>query len=302
MRQNKKLKKWAIYFAIVCSCAISFCCKGKVASTSEKTAVESLSQDTIQMNEADLSGEELHFLRLMNSVIKEDAATFAHLTSYPIIRSYPLKWIEDSADMVKFFPILVDDSLKTVLRKTSPKDWEQAGWRGYTFGNGEYFWDDGDALTAINYISKKEKAMRDQLISRELASIHPSLKVKTMAPHACFYDTKSHAIYRIDILGATDFTDENAKFRMAVYLKGTDLGEKPDYLLDVDFEVEGTIGNLYYQGSDGKGNSISFDDELDEENNGYVAEVKLGKKTEKHILQRAYWLDFFDSHQEKSRK
>lgn len=61
---------------------------------------------------------------------------FAHLTSYPIMRTYPTKWIEDSLEMLSFFPIMADDSLKNVLKRTKPSDWEQVGWRGYTFANG----------------------------------------------------------------------------------------------------------------------------------------------------------------------
>lgn len=60
--------------------------------------------------------EHKHFQELMNSVIKDDAAAFAHMTSYPIMRTYPMKWIEDSTDMVKFFPIMADDSLKSILK------------------------------------------------------------------------------------------------------------------------------------------------------------------------------------------
>lgn len=77
-----------------------------------------------------------------------------------------------------------------------------------------------------------------------------------MVPFNCFYDTKSRAIYRIDILDATDYLDENAKYRMAVYLKDTDLREKPDYLLDVDYDIEGSAGVREYECSDKK--AITF--------------------------------------------
>lgn len=72
--------------------------------------------------------EHKHFQELMNSVIKDDAAAFAHMTSYPIMRTYPMKWIEDSTDMVKFFPIMADDSLKSILKKTTPDMWDK--WDG----------------------------------------------------------------------------------------------------------------------------------------------------------------------------
>ena len=224
--------------------------------------------------------EHKHFQELMNSVIKDDAAAFAHMTSYPIMRTYPMKWIEDSTDMVKFFSIMADDSLKSILKKTTPDMWEQVGWRGYTFRNGEYFWDEGYALSGINYVSKKEDTLRKQLIHRDLATLHPSLKTKQLVPFACFFDKNNHAIYRVDLLGAEDMYDENAKYRMAVYLRNSDLRGKPDYVLDTDFSLEGSAGVRVYEASDQKGNKISFYVDFYEQTNNFEAEVKLAVKKE----------------------
>lgn len=292
-----------LYMVAISSCILTSSCKDKTASQKipAENKQDSLSQAS-QPKKEELSEEEKHFQKLMNCVIHDDAATFAHLTSYPIMRTYPMKWIEDSVDMMKFFPIMADDSLKNVLRRTSPSDWEQIGWRGYTFANGQYFWDEGYKLSGINYVSKHELAMREALIKRDLSTIHPSLKAKVMAPFSCFYDTKNDAVYRVDILGALDYTDENAKYRMAVYLKETDLMDKPDYLLNVDYHLEGSAGVRVYECSDEKGNSISFYQNFYEQSNNFEAEVKLGKKKEAHIIARAYWLDFFDTHQVKKRK
>lgn len=246
--------------------------------------------------------EHKHFQELMNSVIKDDAAAFAHMTSYPIMRTYPMKWIEDSTDMVKFFPIMADDSLKSILKKTTPDMWQQVGWRGYTFRNGEYFWDEGYALSGINYVSRKEDALRKQLIHRDLATLHPSLKTKQLVPFACFFDKNNHAIYRVDLLGAEDMYDENAKYRMAVYLRNSDLRGKPDYVLDTDFSLEGSAGVRVYEASDQKGNKISFYVDFYEQTNDFEAKVKLGSKERKHYIDRTYWLDYFDTHQTKKRK
>ena len=246
--------------------------------------------------------ERKHFQELMNSVINDDAAAFAHMSSYPIMRTYPMKWIEDSIDMVKFFPIMADDSLKTILKKTTPNMWQQVGWRGYTFRNGEYFWDEGNALTAINYVSKKEDALRKQLIQRDLATLHPSLRGKKLVPFACFFDKTSHAIYRVDLLDGEDMYDENAKYRMAVYLRNSDLSGKPDYVLDTDFRLEGSAGVRVYEASDPKGNKISFYMDFYEQTHDFEAEVKLGNKERKHHIDRTYWLDYFDTHQTKQRK
>lgn len=48
----------------------------------------------------------------------------------------------------------------------------------------------------------KEKTLRKQLILRDLATLHPSLKTKPLVPFACFFDKNNHAIYRVDLLDA----------------------------------------------------------------------------------------------------
>lgn len=291
-----------LYIAAQSSCILISACKDK--SSSQKPAMEtqknSISQDSLQKGkEEKLSKEEKHFQEQMNSVIHDDAA---HQISYPIMRSYSMKWIEDSVEMMKFFPIMAEDSLKNVLKRTSPSDWGQIGWRGYIFDNGEYFWDEGNQLSGINYKSKQELAIREALIKRDLSTIHPSLKAKVMAPFSCFHDIQNDAIYRVDILDALDYMDENAKYRMAVYLKNTNLMGKTDYLLNVDYHLGGSAGVRVYECSDKKGNSISFYQDFYEQTNNFEAEVKLGKRKEAHTIARAYWLDFFDYHQIKKRK
>lgn len=268
----------------------------------DSTQTTDSAQNEESINKETAKEEYKHFQELMNSVIDDDAATFAHMTSYPIMRIYPMKWIEDSMDMVKFFPIMADDSLKSILKKTTPDMWRQMAWRGYTFRNGEYFWDEGNALTAINYVSRKEDALRKQLTKRDLSTLHPSLRTKQQVPFACFFDKTNHAIYRVDLLDAEDMYDENAKYRMAVYLKNSDLRGKPDYVLDTDFHLEGSAGVRVYEASDQKGNKISFYMDFYEQTNDFEAEVKLGKKERKHHIDRTYWLDYFDTHQTKKRK
>ena len=53
--------------------------------------------------------DESSLTKINNSIINGDAAAFASMVDYPIRRKYPIKDIEDSATMVKFFPIIVDE-------------------------------------------------------------------------------------------------------------------------------------------------------------------------------------------------
>ena len=59
----------------------------------------------------------------MRALADGDAAGFASLCVYPIVRPYPLKDIEDSLSMVDYFPILVDAPLREKMKKGKVGDW-----------------------------------------------------------------------------------------------------------------------------------------------------------------------------------
>ena len=150
--------------------------------------------------------DESSLTKINNSIINGDAAAFASMVDYPIRRKYPIKDIEDSATMVKFFPIIVDDSLKNMVRNLGLNGWKAMGWRGIMFNNGE-LWSDINII-AINHMSDAEQQLLDSLRAKEIASLHPSLRTENFIPSICFKDIDIDAIYRIDYF----LPDSNKKY------------------------------------------------------------------------------------------
>lgn len=230
-----------------------------------------------------------HFQSIKDAIVSGDAKAFASSVDYPIMRDYPLKWIEDSSQLCSWFKTFDDDSLKNLFKDIKPQDWEGGGWRGYTFGNGE-FWDDGGKIYQINYYSKAELEEKDKLIKEELSTLDPSLRQKDIIPFKCFYDDKNHNVLRLDRIGDWD----NDKFRMCVFKDYHKLRNKPDLLLDVDRDVQGSAAVQYFKcyiKKNGKRKLVmEFHIDYTESQDGFDA-IILGKKEEMHKLYRIYWLD-----------
>lgn len=112
-----------------------------------------------------------------------NAKAFAKACSYPIERPYPLRNIADTASMESYFPVMIDDSIKQVIKSADSSRWHNTGWRGWTLDNGEYLWWDGD-LYAVNYVSAAEKALLKRLADEEMESLAPELR-KGWRPYFC---------------------------------------------------------------------------------------------------------------------
>lgn len=86
-----------------------------------------------------------HFEIVNKAIVDGDARKFASLVYYPLKCDYPLKWIEDSTEMVARFSTIIDDSIRNIFKKVKPEDWRDEGWRGYSIRDGD-FWDNGDGI------------------------------------------------------------------------------------------------------------------------------------------------------------
>lgn len=225
-----------------------------------------------------------------SSIINNDAEAFASMTSYPIIRPYPIKDITDSATMVAYFPTIVDDSLRNMVRNKGLDGWQTMGWRGIMFNNGE-LWAD-TYIIAINYISKSEQALLDSLRAQEAASLHPSLNAIDFIPVMCIKDSDTNAIYRIDYC----YPDSNRfnTYRLAAYKNGSHLSGKPDVVLDGYLDIQGSSAVHYYNfGPDSVGKQIYFSIDYHEYTEPIYGNVNLsGHSIETHKFKLAYWLDY----------
>lgn len=232
----------------------------------------------------------LHFQKIHDAIVNGDAGLFASLVKYPVLRDYPLKNIEDSAQMVAYFPVLIDDSLRNAFKDVKPEDWKGGGWRGYTDGN---FWDDGTGIYSIDYYSKAELNRKAELEREEIESLHPSLRQKNIEPITCLYDSAAHVVLRLDKIVGDD--DIHNKYRVCVYKDVGKLRSEPDLILDASPDDEGTAGirwmECYQQKSRRRIHVMDFAIDYTDSPDGFEANVLKGKGKGKHRLYSAYWLD-----------
>ncbi|MDE5881459.1 MAG: hypothetical protein K2H60_06980 [Muribaculaceae bacterium] len=221
------------------------------------------------------------------AIITDSASKFAAAINYPLERPYPLPDIKDSAEMVKYYPTLVDDSLKNKVKAAPDSLWSENGWRGWTLDDGSYLWIDSGKVYQINYISKRENQLLDSLRSEEIASLDPSLR-NGWIPVLCIVDSVNDKIFRID----SDETITPPQYRLAAYASGTDLSGIPTMILYGTLDLEGSMANRLYHFEDSIGNQADYyPDLLSEEDT--VPEINLvrqGKSTT-YKVKPGYWLE-----------
>ena len=131
--------------------------------------------ETLFDGDPNVSGSTEHIGAIMKSIADGDTKTLAALAIYPIERRYPLHNIVSPSDMVKRFDLIFDQKFRDRMKSSKASDWHSYGWRGYSYGEDNALWV-YDSLTIINYYSAQEKALYDQLVKKEMASLHESLR------------------------------------------------------------------------------------------------------------------------------
>lgn len=285
-----RLFKYCFSIIVVSSlAAVGTGCNGKGDNKNGQQSDEEVAE--MQFPENDIARKEIKDLR--NSIIKKDASEFAHNVSYPLQRPYPLHNIEDSAEMVKYFPTLVDDSLVNAVKKASPEQWDSYGWRGWSFSSGEYFWYDGK-LYAVNYVSNREREIIDSLRNEDMNTIAPALR-KGWLPVLCMRDTANGTLYRID--EETKSEGSEPLYRLAAYPGGNNTNAMPAMLFTGRREVEGTMGNQLYRFKDKNGNKAEFSDYEEDDDAMSITLIKAQGDTIERAVRPVYWLDIVKKQQ-----
>ena len=241
-----------------------------------------------------VSGSTEHIESIMKSIAYGDVKTLASLTIYPIERRYPLHNIVDSSDMIKRFSQIFDQKFRDKMKSSKASDWHSYGWRGYSYGEDNSLWV-YDSLTVINYYSPQEKALYDQLVKNEMASLHESLRDNNWRPFCCYMDMKDGSIVRVDIRTSKAVKDEifyvkkDDKFRMSIYPQGSNLMGKPLLVLNGDVNIEGSANIMDYCFKNGE-SKIEFGDSSFENGKELLRITKNGKETI-HEIKPCYWLD-----------
>ena len=293
--------KSIILTGIICI-VISSC--GNHKARSEKVTSDSLiaqeNNDSLEKTESQfdgdpkVSGSTEHIEPIMKSIAYGDAKTLASLTIFPIERRYPLHNIIDSSDMIKRFNQIFDQKFRDRMKLSKASDWHSYGWRGYSYGEDNSLWV-YDSLTVINYYSPQEKVLYDQLVKKEIASLHESLRNNNWRPFCCYMDMTDGSIVRVDICASKAVKDEiyhvrrDDKFRMAIYPKGYILMGKPLLVLNGDVNIEGSANIMDYCFKNGE-TKIEFGDSSFKDGKELLRITMNGKESI-HEIKPCYWLD-----------
>lgn len=233
---------------------------------------------------------------IVKAIEENDPAKFASKVSYPIERPYPLRNIEDSAAMANYFPVLIDDSLRHVLKNADKSRWTEAGWRGWTLDDGKYLWIDGQ-LYSIDYVSAAEKALKNLLIKQEMESLHPDMQ-QGWLPEMCLLGVADGTIYRIDLKSDTQNPDsakdedEVSDFRLAVYSRDSDLHGRPRRVLNGKRHSEGSASTRWFHFDDGNGTVAEYYIDGSDDSEPVITVITPRNDTITRPVERVYWLDY----------
>ncbi len=250
--------------------------------------------DSLFDGDPNVSGSTEHIGAIMKSIADGDANTLASLAIYPIERRYPLRNIASSSDMVKRFAQIFDQKFRNRMKSSKASDWHSYGWRGYSYGEDNALWV-YDSLTIINYYSPQEKALYDQLVKKEMASLHESLRGQGWYPSCCYKDITDGSIVRVDIRTKQAKKEEifyvrrNDEFRMSIYPKGNDLMGKPQLVLNGNVTIEGSANMMDYCFKNGE-TKIEFGDSFFEDEKELLR-IVIKDKEMTHEIIPCYWLD-----------
>lgn len=228
--------------------------------------------------------------RIATAVYENDAAQFARQVSYPLQRPYPLKDIGNETEMEAYYGVLMDDSLRNVILYSTPADWQQYGWRGYSVKDGEYLWVD-DSIYAINYVSKRETELIDSLNAVEIKSLPKQLQ-QGWIPALSLLSDDSGKLYRIDVSSGKPL-DDNTGYRLMIYDFNRNPGslrQMPEQVMYGYLKTEGSANIQSYVFKDKDGNELTImpDD-------AFTGVPTLVQPDEKQLpLEKAYWYELIE--------
>lgn len=217
--------------------------------------------------------------KLMASLAKDDAPGFAALCSYPIRRPYPLKDIADSVSMVDYYPVLVDDSLKGIMKRSNLDDWEYFGWRGWSIGQSHPIWFD-DGVQFIDYVSPAENGLKSILAREEIMSLAPQFR-DGWSPVATLVQTDGETVFRIDSNGDV--------FRLMKFDSPKMAHGEPTLLLTGSLHNEGTAESPVFEFFGSNGIKAEYLPDSEPPVCVYVTNPKESRKA--YPVAPAYWRD-----------
>lgn len=219
------------------------------------------------------------------AIISGDSVSFANLVDYPLERPYPLRDIENEAEMRRYFPVMADDSLRKVVSGLQRKDWVSYGWRGWSFLDGKYLWLDDDRIVSVPYLSRAEAKLRQELIAQEKGSLNPSLQ-GNWEPVATMREDGGNRVFRIDADGKDD-----TKVRMVEYASPAAMRGPGAKVFTGRRHLEGSMANMVYELKAADGTALLYSPDITDDTPLSIYETLPGGKQQQIPVTPARWLD-----------
>lgn len=226
---------------------------------------------------------------VVRAIYQSDTATFANNIMYPLDRPYPLHDISDKQAMEQYYNVLVDDSLKKVITHSTPSQWNQFGWRGWTLLDGQYIWIDSDSIYNINYVSARETAIIDSLNNLDIHSLPPQLRHGSWKPVCCMKAIDNAHIYRIDL--DRNHNTKSPAYRLSRFDSPRMMRISPSLVCSGYLEMQGSASLGTYHFSAPSGESYEFSPESPDGSPLTIDVYKNDRQIQSIPVTPAFWLD-----------
>ncbi|MPL66328.1 hypothetical protein SDC9_11998 [bioreactor metagenome] len=193
--------------------------------------------------------------------------------AYPFKREYPIPSIKNQEEFKKRFYEVFDEKLIEKIKNSKIEDWEVMGYRGIMLNSGGMWLNSYGYIIGINYETKFEEKLREDLIKKEKEQLHSSLKV----PFYPVYKMKTkNFLIRIDKV--------KDSYRYSSWKIGKSESSKPDLVL-INGEVDDYRPHSKNQFFTFKNKNYTYKiDIVDEGENDMIGEWLEVQKDNKTIL------------------
>lgn len=288
----------------------------KLLSEVDNTFVEYTVKNVATQNDPYVPSDTGKLSWAMRLISCGNAKALASMMKFPIPRKYPLHDIKDAEELSARFDEIFDRSFRSEMGRLKMSEWINCGYRGHCYGEHGDLWI-YDELYLIDYYSPQERQRYEQLVKKEMSSLHDTLRAKGWRPYCCF-KVDNGDIIRVDYAKRKKFSKENLHidsiamvspqlqpiklrgdevFRMAIYTKGSDLHGKPSLIIYGKAMIGGSMSARDHQFTDEDGNLVTFGDPFYERNDLTLSsEAAISRKLHQpHSRERkltpCYWLD-----------
>jgi len=177
-----------------------------------------------------------------DNILNENKINIAKTVTYPIYRPYPLKPIYNEEQFLNYYNILFDSEfISNFSDNSNYKNWNQVGWRGLMFNNGDLWLSHHGNIFSINYCSEYEKNLRQIKINNFGKKLNSN--IRDFSNPIAFIETQSYYIL-------VDYT--NSGYRYISWNKPREIIDTPNLVVENgNIEQDGQLGNFFMSFNNG---------------------------------------------------